>query len=62
MKLINQDLLNELFALREKGTPVSDLALNQALKADLTGFEEFSLPELAKSWADLYKIEGWKNP
>lgn len=60
--ITNNDLLNELLAMREVGIPVTDGALNHARLDDLTKYEGISVEQLASLFQELYHIEGWKNP
>lgn len=59
---MNQDLLNELLAMREVGISVTDRALNHARLDDLSKYEAISVGELASLFCELYSCPGWKNP
>jgi len=59
--MTNQELVNELLALRELGFPVTDGALNHARLDDLSGYE-MTIRELANHFLELYYVKGWKNP
>lgn len=60
--MTNQDLQNELLAMRELGIPVSDGALNHARLDDLSKYQAITVAELASLFCELYNVPGWKNP
>jgi len=60
--MTNQELLNELLAMREVGIAVSDGALNHARLDDLSQYQAISVTELASLFCELYNVPNWKNP
>lgn len=62
MNTRNQQLLNELLAMREIGLAVTDGALNHARLDDLSQYDSMTIEELASLFAELYYVKGWKNP
>ena len=54
--MTNNDLLNELLAMRELGIPVSDGTLNHAREDDLTEYNNMSVSDLASLFCELYNL------
>ena len=54
--MTNQDLLNELLAMREVGIAVTDNTLNHARLDDLTEYAHASVNEIADLFCDLYNL------
>lgn len=50
----NQDLVLELMAMRDVGMSVSDRAIAEASKADLSEYEAISVSDLASLFCELY--------
>lgn len=50
----NQDLVDELKAMRDVGMSVSDRAIEEAARADLSEYEAISVSELASLFCELY--------
>jgi hypothetical protein len=55
----NQDLLDELLAMKEAGIDVSDGALNHALTDDLSEYEGIGVEQLASLFCEMYH---WNRP
>lgn len=54
--MTNQDLLDELLAMREVGIAVTDNTLNHARLDDLTEYAHASVSEIADLFCDLYNL------
>ncbi|NDC55381.1 MAG: hypothetical protein EBZ69_00890 [Alphaproteobacteria bacterium] len=54
--MTNQDLLNELLAMRELGIPVSDGTLNHAREDDISTYVSISVSDLASLFCELYNF------
>lgn len=52
--MTNKDLADELRAMREIGMVVSDRAIDEAAKADLSEYGGISVSELASLFCELY--------
>lgn len=50
----NQDLLDELLAMKEVGIRVDEAALNHARTDDLSGYEGINVEQLASLFCELY--------
>ena len=54
--MTNEELLNELLAMREVGITVTDGTLNHARTDDLTEYESASVGEIASLFCELYNL------
>ena len=54
--MTNQDLLNELLAMREIGIVVTDGTLNHASRDDLSQYASMSVTDLASLFCELYNL------
>jgi hypothetical protein len=54
--MTNQELLNELLAMREVGITVTDGTLNHARTDDLTEYASASVGEIASLFIELYNL------
>jgi hypothetical protein len=55
--MTNSDLVCELMAMRDVGTPVPDAAMYHAVRDDLTQYQAISVAELASLFCELYPVE-----